>query len=97
MKITESFFVSPTHSWLCGVVVMTPDWESVCCDFKYKIFCFWNEKPSLISLILNTKSEKHECLFAIRQLLTSSSFDNRNKTQDFSPQMFPFRSVMAQW
>ena len=51
--------MSPTHSWLCGVVLKTPDWESVGCEFKYRIFCFWKEKPSLISLILNTKSEKH--------------------------------------
>ena len=24
--------------------------------------CFWKEKPGLISLILNTKSEKHDCV-----------------------------------
>ena len=56
----ESFSASPTHSWLCGEVVMTPDWESVGCEFKYRNAFFWKEKPSLISLILNTKSEKHE-------------------------------------
>ena len=50
--------MSPTHGWLCGVVVMTPDWESVGCEFKYRNF-FWKEKPSQISLILNTKSEKN--------------------------------------
>ena len=38
---------------------MTPDWESVSCEN----FCFfWKEKSSLISLILNTKSKKHERL-----------------------------------
>ena len=60
LKVTESFSVSSTHSWLCGVVVKTPDLESVGCEFKYRIFCFWKEKSSLISLILNTKSEKHD-------------------------------------
>ena len=54
-----SFSLSLIHSWLCGVVVMAPDWESVSCEFKYRIF-FWKEKSSLISLILNTKSEKHD-------------------------------------
>ena len=29
LKSTESFSVSVTHSWLCGVIVMTHDWESV--------------------------------------------------------------------
>ena len=53
----ESFSASPTHSLLCGVVVMTPDWESVGCEFKYRNAFFLKEKPSLI---LNTKSEKHE-------------------------------------
>ena len=37
---------------------MTPESESVGCEFKYRNFCFWKENPSLISLILNTKSEK---------------------------------------
>ena len=43
-------------------MVMTPDWESVGCEFKYSTgtFIFLNEKPSLVSLILNTESEKHE-------------------------------------
>ena len=43
-------------------MVMTPDWESVGCEFKYSkgIFIFLIKK-SLISLILNTKLEKHEC------------------------------------
>ena len=41
-----------------GVMVMTPGWESVGCEFKYSrgIFSFLEEKCSLISLILNTKS-----------------------------------------
>ena len=30
-------------------MVMTPDWESVGCEFKYGIF--WKERPGLISLI----------------------------------------------
>ena len=61
LKVTESISVPSTHSGLCGVVVMTSDWESVGCEFKYRSFCFWEEKPSLISLILNTKSEKDDC------------------------------------
>ena len=43
--------MSITHSWLSGVVVKTP-------EFKYMNFCFWKERPSLISLILNLKYEK---------------------------------------
>ena len=41
---------------------MTPDWEVVGCEFKYStgIFGFLKKKPSLISLILNTKLEKHD-------------------------------------
>ena len=41
---------------------MTPDWESVGWESKYStgIFSFLKKNPSLISLILNTKSEKHE-------------------------------------
>ena len=63
LKVTENFSMSPTHSWLFGVVVMTPDWESVGCEFKYSdILFFGKKKSSLISLILNTKSEKHDCL-----------------------------------
>ena len=58
LKVTESFSVSPTHRWLFDVMVMTPDLKSVGCDAG--IFVFWKEKPSLISLILNTKSEKHK-------------------------------------
>ena len=58
--MTEAFSVSPTHSWLCGVVVKTPDWEnSGLSGLKYRIFWFLQEKPSLISLILNRKSEKN--------------------------------------
>ena len=48
--------MSSTHSWLCGVVVMTPDWEPVICNFEYRHFChfcFVKEKPSTISLILD--------------------------------------------
>ena len=33
--VTESFSVSPTHSWLCGVVVKVPDWESVGCEYVF--------------------------------------------------------------
>ena len=36
-------------------MVITPDWES-----KYRIFYFCKENSSLISLILDTKSGKHE-------------------------------------
>ena len=38
-----------------GVMFMTPDRESVRWEFEYDNFCFWKEKPSLISLILNSK------------------------------------------
>ena len=55
LKAIESFSVSPTHSWFFGVMVMTPDWESVGCGFEYMYFSFWKERPSLISLILNPK------------------------------------------
>ena len=46
-------------------MVMIPDWQSVDCEFKYstgflKFFEEKAKKPSLISLILNTKSEKYE-------------------------------------
>ena len=44
---------------------MTLDRESVCCEFEYMNFCFWKEKPSLISLILNTKSQKREWLLGV--------------------------------
>ena len=39
-------------------MVMTPDWEWVGYESKYStgIFSFLKEMPSLISLILNTKS-----------------------------------------
>ena len=33
----------PTHSWLCGVVVVTPDWESGC-EFKYRNFSFFERE-----------------------------------------------------
>ena len=59
--MTESFSGSATHSWFCCVVVKTSDWESVSCEFKYRnFFCFCKEKSSLISLIINAKSEKHD-------------------------------------
>ena len=55
--------MSPIHSWLCGVVVMTPDWESVGYEFKYRIlFVFWKEKSGLISLILNSKQKNPKCM-----------------------------------
>ena len=54
--------MSPADSWLCSVVVKSPDWESAGCEFKYSagMFSFLKEKSSLISQILNTKSEKRE-------------------------------------
>ena len=39
-------------------MVITPDWESVGCEFEYKDSCFWKERPSVISLLLNSKWEK---------------------------------------
>ena len=44
MEVTESFSVSLTPSWLCGVVPMAPDWESVGCEFKYRNFCVYGKK-----------------------------------------------------
>ena len=55
MKVTESFSVSPTHSWPFCTIVMTPDGESIGCEFEYGNFCFWKEGPSLISLLSNSK------------------------------------------
>ena len=49
LKTTERSYVSPTHSWLCGVVVKTPDWESVGNELKYRNFrIFFGKKASLI-------------------------------------------------
>ena len=59
---TGSFFVAPAHNWLFSVIVMTPDWESVAYGFKYRNFCFWKGRPSLISLILSSKWEKGNCI-----------------------------------
>ena len=42
-------------------MVMIPDSESVGSEFKYSNFIFLERKSSLISLILNTKSQKHDC------------------------------------
>ena len=44
LKATVSFSVSASHSCLCGVVVKTPDWESVGSEFKYRSFCFFQRK-----------------------------------------------------
>ena len=61
LNVTESFSVSHSHSWLFGVMVKTLDCESVGCESKYRNFLFfWKEKPWLISLILNTNSEKYQ-------------------------------------
>ena len=50
--------MSPTHSWLFDVMVKTPDWESVGFESNTGIFgVFLKGAPSLISLILNTRSE----------------------------------------
>ena len=61
--VLKDFSVSPTHS--CGVVVKTLDWELVSYLFKYRNFCFWKEKSSVINLILNTKSEKHDSFSSV--------------------------------
>ena len=65
MKTTESFYVSPSRSKLCGVVVKTPNWKFVGSEFKYRNFIFLGRKPSLISLILNTEMQKHDCIASI--------------------------------
>ena len=41
LKVTESFSLSPTQSCLSGIMVMTPDWESVGCEFKYSTGIFF--------------------------------------------------------
>ena len=35
LKVTESFSVSPTSSWLFDVMVMATDWESVGCEVLF--------------------------------------------------------------
>ena len=50
-----AFLCLPLTADSPGVMVVTPDWESVGWGFKYRIFSFVKEKPCLISLILNTK------------------------------------------
>ena len=52
-------------------MVMTPDWEVVGCEFKYStgIFGFLKKKPTLISLILNTKLKKHDSIFFPKVLI----------------------------
>ena len=45
---SERFSVYPTHSWLYGVVFMTPHWESVGWGFKYWNFWDFFEKKSLV-------------------------------------------------
>ena len=61
-RLLKAFLCLPLTVGSVGVMVMTPDWESVGCEFKYStgIFSFLKEKPSLINLILNTKSEKKQ-------------------------------------
>ena len=71
LKVAESFSVTPTHSWLCGVVAKNPDCKSVGWGFKYRIFYFWKEKSNLTSLILNTKSEKHDSDWKLRNEVNS--------------------------
>ena len=40
LKGNEDFSMSPTHSWFLGVMGMTPNWESVDYEFKYRNFIF---------------------------------------------------------
>ena len=58
--------MTPTHIWLCGVVVKTPDWKSVGWGSSTGLFVFWKGKPSIISPLLNTKLEKCECTVNFR-------------------------------
>ena len=46
----ESFRMPASYSWLFGVMFMTPDWESVGCEFEYRNLYFLKERLSLISL-----------------------------------------------
>ena len=59
--LLKTFLCLPLTVGSVGIMVKTPDWESVGCEFKYRIFFgfFWKRNSSLISLILNIKSEKH--------------------------------------
>ena len=43
-------------------MVITPDWELVGYVFKNKNYCFWKEKPRLISPILNSKYKKTQLM-----------------------------------
>ena len=60
-RLLKAFLCLPLTVGSVGVMFMIPDWELVGCEFKYStgIFSFLKEKSSLISLILNTKSEIH--------------------------------------
>ena len=44
LNVTGSIYVSPSHSWLYGVVVKTPDWKSVGNESKYRNFSFFGKK-----------------------------------------------------
>ena len=54
--------MSPAQSWLCGLVVKTPDWESVGYEFK-EILTFLERKSNLISQILKFKIGKTRLLW----------------------------------
>ena len=63
LKVTESFSVSQTHSWLswCNGYDSWPRISRLWVQIQHRSFNFFGKKkPSLISLILNAKSEKHD-------------------------------------
>ena len=62
--------MSPTHGWLCGVVVMTSDWESVGSDFKYRNFNFWERKAY---------SNQSNLKYKIRKTQLCAEEQNRHK------------------
>ena len=62
---------------------VTPDWESVGREFKYSagIFNFLKKKPSLISLILNTKSKNTIVFLKTEELVALSKSSPFHKGQ----------------
>ena len=57
-RLLKAFLCLPVTVGSVDLTVMIPDWESVGCEFKYStgLFSFSKEMPSLVSLILNTKT-----------------------------------------
>ena len=58
-------------------MVMTPDSQQV--EVSNTGFCFLKEKPSLISLILNTKSEKNTIMHSAMRHILPKMIEIANK------------------